>query len=272
MRFADQHIHSACSPDSDTPMRMMAKAAQKRGMSAVCFTDHIDMDDPFTGAVRPDYPVVWPNRVETARALVENPPEGIEIRFGVELGEATHYPELAAEVARQPELDFVLGSLHNLKNERDFYSYPYKSEEECSILNRRYMKELLQLADFPGFDVMAHIGYTSRYMHRDGFRSSITIPEYRDVYAELFTRLIAQGRGIEVNCKSIPDGYGTYVSEDALRLYKDLGGEIVTVGSDGHNVATASLCVKDGYALLEKTGFCYVAEYIKRKPVFYKIG
>ena len=172
MIYTDQHIHCQCSPDSHTPLREMAAAARDHGMSAVCFTDHIDMDFGNLGDLR------WEARKDILRAawadVRANPVEGITVRCGIELGEANHDPAAAKEAALEPGLDFVLGSLHNLRGKPDFYEYPYTSEEQCAQLNREYLAELLELTEFPYFDTMAHIGYTSRYMHRDGFSAEIT--------------------------------------------------------------------------------------------------
>ena len=105
MIYIDQHIHCQCSPDSHTPLREMAAAARDHGMSAVCFTDHIDMDFGNLGDLR------WEPRKDILRAawadVRENPVEGITVRCGIELGEANHDPAAAKEAALEPGLDFV---------------------------------------------------------------------------------------------------------------------------------------------------------------------
>ena len=145
MIYTDQHVHCQSSPDSRTPLREMAAAARDRGMSAVCFTDHIDMDFGDLGDLR------WETRKDILRAawadIRENPAEGITVRCGIELGEANHDPAAAKEAALEPGLDFVLGSLHNLRGKPDFYEYPYTSEEQCAQLNREYLAELLELTE-----------------------------------------------------------------------------------------------------------------------------
>ena len=106
MIYTDQHIHCQCSPDSHTPLREMAAAARDHGMSAVCFTDHIDMDFGNLGDLR------WEARKDILRAawadVRANPVEGITVRCGIELGEANHDPAAAKEAALEPGLDFVL--------------------------------------------------------------------------------------------------------------------------------------------------------------------
>ena len=268
MFLIDQHIHSACSPDSETPMRDMAVAAREHGISAVCFTDHLDMDDYVTGTLSEKWRTSWPDIRETGLALMADPPEGIEIHVGMELGEANHDPERARAYTEAPELDFVIGSLHNLKDTTDFYYIDYQSEEECRNLNALYLAELRQLAELDFFDVVGHIGYTTRYMRRKGFYTSITAGEHREVLTEIFRLLIRKGQGIEVNCSGIRAGGESFPNASVLGLYRELGGEIITVGSDAHNTADAGIGIREGYELLQSLGYRYVAQFKKRKPIF----
>ena len=266
MIYTDQHIHCQSSPDSHTPLREMAAAARDHGMSAVCFTDHIDMDFGDLGDLR------WDTRKDVLRAawadVRENPVKGIAVRCGIELGEANHDPDAAKEAALEPGLDFVLGSLHNLRGKLDFFEYPYESEEQCAQLNREYLAELLELTAFPYFDAMAHIGYTSRYMHRDGFAAEITAELYRDELAAIYAALIAQGRGIEINVSGLRCGHTSYPNASSLALYHDLGGEIITLGSDAHEPQDASVGIREGAELLRRLGFRYYTVFEKRKPTF----
>lgn len=270
MIYTDQHVHCQSSPDSRTPLREMAAAARERGMSAVCFTDHIDMDFGDLGDLR------WETRKDILRAawadIRENPAEGITVRCGIELGEANHDPAAAKEAALEPGLDFVLGSLHNLRGKPDFYEYPYTSEEQCAQLNREYLAELLELTEFPYFDAMAHIGYTSRYMHRDGFAAEITAENCRDELAAVYEALIAQNRGIEINVSGLRTGHTSYPNASALALYHDLGGEIITLGSDAHAPEDASVGIREGAELLRTIGFRYYTVFEQRKPVFFPLA
>ena len=154
----------------------------------------------------------------------------------------------------------------------DFYHIPYASEAECDRWNRKYLAELRELAAVDFYDVMAHIGYTSRYMHRRGFSSAITPEEYREELEDIFRTLIQGGRGIEVNVSGLREGHTTYPTAPVLSLYRELGGEIITVGSDAHDGAAAGVAVREGFELLESLGFRYVARFTKRKPEFIRIG
>ena len=249
----------------------MAEAARDHGMSYICFTDHVDMDDPHTGRAAPNWPACWPGTVEELTALRSDPPAGIETGWGMELGQPNHAPDVAKKAAAAPELDLVLGSFHSLLDTEDFYYIRYTSEEQCRELDRRYLRELREVAEMDCFDVMAHVGYTARYMFRQGFQTQITAEDFRDELTDLFRALIQRGRGIEVNVSGLRQGHTTYPNASALRLYRELGGEIVTVGSDAHTPADAGIGVREGSELLRSLGFAYVARFRKRKPEFIRL-
>ena len=264
----DQHIHCDCSPDSSAPMRVMTEAARDHGMDMILFTDHVDMCDAKTGSVAPYWPGCEEKMTRSRAELLADPPMGIEVRFGIELGEIHHCPERAEEAASGYEWDMVLGSLHNLRGTMDFYYYAYSSEAECRELNRRYLAELLEMTEYSCFDVMAHIGYTSRYMMRRGFSERVTAELWHDELEALLRRLIEQGRGIEVNTSGIRQGGTFYPEESILRLYRELGGEIVSVGSDAHTPSDAGAGIREAREMLRSLGFRYAAAYRRRKPEF----
>jgi histidinol-phosphatase (PHP family) len=249
----------------------MARAARGAGVEHLCFTDHIDLDDCQTGRLSPGCSASWLAVKEGYLAALPDVPAGVELRLGMELGEANHCPELALTLASEPELDFVLGSLHNLRNTPDFYFLRYESEAHCEALNRRYLEELVELSPLPCFDVMAHIGYTRRYMRRAGFEAELDRERFGDLLEELLRSLIQNGKGIEVNCSGLREGAGTFPGLPVLRLYREMGGEIVTVGSDAHSPATAGAGIAQGFELLREAGFRYVALFRRRKPEFQSI-
>ena len=268
MRLSDQHIHCNCSQDSRAPMRAMAEASRDAGIAMVCFTDHVEMDDPYTGRIGPNWAERWPAMRSTWQALAADPPAGIEVRLGMELAAANHLPELAAEAAAASELDFVLGSLHNLRNTEDFYFYKYESRADCDRLNRAYLAELQEIAELDCFDVMAHVGYTVRYMSKAGFPVRIEPEEYGRELTALFRTLIHRGKGIEVNTSGLRQLGHTYPHESILSLYRALGGEIITIGSDAHRPEDAGAGVALAQELLRSLGFRYFTEYRKRQPEF----
>ena len=146
MFLADYHVHSSCSFDAEDRMADMAKAELARGVTEVCFTDHVDFGDQQTMQIGPERFQLPRSQVRQFIEAMEKAPEGIEIRLGLELGEGNHDPARAKRIYAMPEYDFILGSLHNLRGERDFYYLKYESEEQCYELYDRYLDELIELA------------------------------------------------------------------------------------------------------------------------------
>ena len=272
MFLADYHIHSSASIDAVDSMTDMARAAAARGIESLCFTDHVDLEDDPTGIYNPDYWSRWPEVLrqydEARRALPQ-----ADIRLGMELGAAHHVQEEAAKCAAHGELDFIIGSIHNLRNTKDFYFLEYTSREQCLALARKYMAEHIELARADYFDVVAHVGYTRRYMFKAGFDLRVDTELFGDELREVFKILIERGRGIEVNCSDFrrPGIAGPVPSLDVLRLYREMGGEIITTGSDAHRVEDAGGNIADGVEALLAAGFKYITLFEKRKPVFRRL-
>ena len=277
MFLADYHVHSSCSFDAKDRMADMAKAELSRGITEICFTDHVDFGDQETLQIGPERFQLPKVQVKQFIEAMEKAPEGIDIRLGLELGEANHDPARGKRIYAMPEYDFILGSLHNLRGEKDFYYLKYESEEQCWELYERYLDELIELAGIGCFDSMAHIGYCLRYMHKQGFDAAISVDRFGGRIDKLLHILIENGKGIELNVADLVPGgkedplLRPFPGTDVLRRYRELGGDIVTVGSDAHNVTAAGVGVKEGFELLADIGFKYVAVYKRHKPEFKRI-
>ena len=269
MLYTNQHMHSAfASFDAEGSLPDMIAASAAAGLGYICFTDHMDMADEATGHARNALPQrrdSFERRRAAAEGLI---PAGLAVGFGMELGAPMQLPGAAAEAAAMPGLDFIIASVHNLPDVPDFYFYPYESEAECEALNRRYLAELLRMADFPYFDVMGHIGYTTRYMHRRGFSECISVEKYGDELRAILTRLIENGKGIECNSSGYRDAASPYPGADILRLYRSLGGEIITVGSDAHDPSQVFFGIRDAYELIKSCGFRYLSLFRERQCEF----
>jgi len=272
MFLTDSHLHSICSGDGYYTMLEMAIASHKKGVDTLCFTDHCDMDNCMTG--EPD-PNSFSNRWEMVKMYEDTiaaAPDGMTIRFGIELGEINHDPLRASEIASSKELDFILGSVHNLRGKPDFYDIEYRDADFCRELIDEYMDELLEFSKLPCFDVMAHIGYPVRYTRRKGYNTEISLNTYEEKLRQILKNLIINGKGIEINCSgfSNPMICDSIPSLDVIKLYKDLGGEIITVGSDAHKIEQTGQGLKEGFGILRQLGFQYVTVFEKRKPLFLK--
>lgn len=263
MYLSDYHTHSILSPDSDTPLEQMAQAAVAAGLDELCITDHCDL---LTLQGQPVDNYDWPPAVAQHREESARFAGRLTIRLGLELGMAHLNPAASAAIVSIPELDFVLGSIHNLcpeKGGRDFYYVDYPDEQACYRALDDYFASMALMAATPYYDVLAHIIYPLRYMN-----VPVSLERYTEQIRAILRAAVESGRGMEVNTWR-----GRTVAEwkPILSLYRDCGGEIVTVGSDAHVPNGVGKGIREAQGLLADCGFQYVCTYHKHKPVFHKL-
>lgn len=268
MLLADTHLHSTVSFDGKNNRYEMAAAAFAQGYGTVCFTDHYDVINQEDRLI-PVYD--WePARAEHREAIERLAGKG-EVLYGVELGNApSRFP--SAELAlTEPGLDFVLGSIHNgseaLKN-HDVYYVDYNTPEICYTYLDDYFDSMDRLLDWGDFDSLAHIPYPLRYMvERD--HQPVALTDYADHVRQILRRLVETGKAMEINStRSLPirPEYGWLLDQ-----YRELGGELITIGSDAHRVPDLGRGIPEAYELARAKGFRYVTIYRGRKPYPEKI-
>jgi histidinol-phosphatase (PHP family) len=268
MKYYDQHIHSAISDDCETPMAEMALAAADLGLSGVTFTDHCDIEHYETGKIDPDC-YDGPARRTVFEDARERAEGRTEVLFGIEIGSANHHPDVAARIAADG-FDLVIASVHNLAGLPDFYSLGrdgrLEDEAEDVRLLERYAIEHLELVAQGGFDVIGHIGYPLRYMENSC--PGLSLEPFRDIFAEALRLMTEKGIALEFNTSCFRQGMVCTPEPWLLRLYKDLGGELVTLGSDSHEPTLIGAGFDEGADMLRSVGFSRITRFINRKPEF----
>ena len=271
MIYSDYHVHSDVSNDSSATMWEMVQAEAAAGIGIVCFTNHCDLIRWQDEAPNIRCRGITGESAAKLHALRSEHTPPIELRLGIELGEGHRDPSLAAALAADPALDFVLGSLHLLPGYGDLYFQHYTSQAQCEALFDLYLDELEQIAALDFYDVLAHMGYGRRYMCRDGVDAAMTLERFGEKIERVLRVVIDKGKGLEINCSGIRDGCGPFPGEEILRLYRSLGGEIVTVGSDAHRPEDAAKGIREGVRILHACGFESVSVFRQRKPDQIKI-
>ena len=164
---ADFHVHSSVSFDCDAEMEAIVLTAIERGLDAICFTDHLNLiDGEKSGKIATDAYPLWQKSYDKIEAVRETHKERIEILLGVELSEINLQTERASAYAADEALDFVIGATHMLPDLPDFCYLDFADQATCEALTVRYLDEILHTANCNLADVIAHIGYSNRYMAR----------------------------------------------------------------------------------------------------------
>ncbi len=268
---ADYHMHSSFSGDSSAPMEEMILNGIRLGLTQMCFTEHQDFDFPISEAFPEGFFEINPDAYLYDLLKFKNKyADQIKVCFGVELGLQPHLSRKNAAFAKAHEYDFIIASSH-LCNGRDpgFPAfYEGKTQEEGY---REYFESIYEnLKTFSNFDVYGHLDYVVRYGPRkdEGYSSE----QYRDIIDAILQKLIADGKGIEINTKGLSGGLRDVNPCTAIiRRYKELGGEIITVGSDAH--APGQIAAHFGRAadILSACGFRYYTTFEKRSAAFHKL-
>lgn len=256
------HFHSCCSFDAEYPLTQMCAAARAEGITELCLTDHCDVIDE---KGRPDDSFDWAAEDRELQAARAAYPE-LQIRRGVELGEAILRPEAAERVLSEQGIDFVLGSMHSCPQGLDYYWIEYRSEAHCRELIEEYLNCLLRLSRTDYFDSLAHLTYPLRYMRgRAGF--PVDFHPFHDLVEEILKTLIQRGKALELNTSGYRNNSGEPLPpEYMLRAYRRLGGELITIGTDAHEPAHMADGLERGMELLQSCGFRYITLYKNRKP------
>ena len=209
----------------------------------------------------------WTPHLEQYERVKATCPKGLELCLGVELGSAQFMPELGRKLMQGIQPDMVVGSAHNLSFEHgglDFIELHYDNQAACWEALDDYFHSLTLMSVMEEFDVLAHIPYTLRYMSdRDGNR--ITLERYRSQLEIIFFNLIHRGAGIEFNTNR---GKSLERYRPLLEQYRQLGGEIVTLGSDAHRPEDIGKGIPEAAELLREMGFRYYTVFRRRKPEF----
>ena len=268
MYLVDYHTHTRCSFDSKAELSDQVKRAGVVGLKELCTTDHCDLVDE---QGKRAYDVNWAAILEQYERVASSLDGGLKLRLGLELGMPQVDPACARKILAGAPLDFVLGSVHNLSLDaggNDLSRMQYPSVQDCYAALDNYFQSLLELARLPDcYDVLAHVTYPIRYM-KGAVTAAQAIRRHRDILREIFTIAIQAGRGIEANtCR------GRTIEEwrEVLELYRDCGGEILTIGSDAHRAENVGKGIVEVQKLARAVGFRYQAIYHRRTPQFVRL-
>ena len=267
MILTDSHMHTAFSSDSDTPMEAMIQGAIDKGLTSICITDHHDIDFPklFAGL---DFQLDTPSYIEEFHRLKEIYGHKIDLRIGVELG---LMPDTGDKLRAYlntygHEFDFVLGSTH-LVNKMDPYLPEYFGgfEKEQDGFRRYFEENLSNLKTFDLMDSFGHLDYVVRYApNKDLYYKP---SDYTDLIDVFLKSLIDKSLALELNTAGLK--YGMQQANphiDILKRYRELGGELLTIGADGHKPEHIAWDFKKAGEILKEAGFNYYSIYRRRKP------
>lgn len=275
--LADYHVHTEFSDDSVYPMEQVVKDAIDLHLDEICITDHVDYGvkadwdsgkeilyrhgEPLANVDYPRYEA----EIQRVRELFG---EKTAVKMGMEFGVQVHtIPQFEALFRRYP-FDFIILSIHQVED-RELWTQDFQKGRTQQEYNERYYAEMLQVVRaFKNYSVLGHMDLIKRYDKAGIYPFERTRP----FIAEILKTVIADGKGIELNTSSHRYGLtDSMPSVELLRLYRDLGGSIVTVGSDSHAPAHLGAYLEEAKELLKELGFPGFCTYKRMRPVFWRL-
>lgn len=268
---ADSHLHSSFSGDSDTPMEEMVLQGISQKLDTLCFTEHNDFDYPDSPDLRGEvFLLNVDSYLYDLARLKEKYAGKIRLLFGVELGLQPQVMRQNAIFAKSHEFDFIIGSTHISHGRDPYYPDFFEGRDDEEAYMEYFESVLENIKKFSNFDVCGHLDYVVRYGRAKD--TGYSRQKYGDILDAILRELLDKGKGIELNTGGIKSGMQDFhPCADILRRYRELGGEIVTVGSDSHDAREIAAHFDRAAEVLKACGFEYYCVFEKRSPEFHRL-
>ena len=275
--FCDYHTHTIFSDDSEYPMEECVKDAIYLGIKEICFTDHVDY------GVKYDLKDLKPEEVEgkilnvdfekyfaeldRVRELYK---DEISIKNGLEFGIQKHTISKFENLFEKSPLDFVIMSVHEI-DDKELWDHSFQDGKTEEEYYRLYFENIYYLVqNYHNYSVLGHLDLLKRYDEKDGYNPFV---ENKEIITKILKYIIADGKGIELNTSTKKYHLDDLMpSRDILKLYLELGGEILTIGSDSHSKKDLlNSHIEELKQELRDIGFKKFCTFEKMKPIFHEL-
>ncbi|MCQ9209973.1 histidinol-phosphatase HisJ family protein [Granulicatella seriolae] len=275
--FADYHVHTDYSDDSWYLMEDVVKDAIEMGMTEICFTDHVDYgvkddwqegEEYLVGKNTLIRNVPYERYFKELRELQEKYQGKIAIKAGLEFGMQVHTIPQFQALYDAYTYDFILLSIHQV-DDKEFWTGDYQKVLSHEQSYEGYYSEMYKLVThYKDYSVLAHMDLMRRYLDKE----VDMFPSTKEWIEQILKVVIADGKGIEVNTSSVRYGVkGLTPSIEILKLYHELGGTIITVGSDSHKPEHLGFNIKESLQILKEIGFKQYCSFDKMVPVYHDL-
>lgn len=268
--ICDQHMHSTFSGDAKSPMEDMIISAIDKGLKQICFTEHQDLCFPYLPGEEGMFDLNTDAYLYELLVLRAKYEDKIKVCFGVELGMQLEAVRENAIYAKSHEFDMIIASLHVVDGIDPYYPQYYEGKTEEEAYGLYFTRIYENLLRFENFDVLGHLDYIVRY-------GANMDKNYKyDIYSQTIDKIlgfiIEHGKALEINTAGLRKGTkDVHPTIDILKKYKEMGGELITIGSDAHNKDDVAADFDRAEAALMECGFKYYSMYENRIAEYKKL-
>lgn len=195
----------------------------------------------------------------------------IELAIGLEIDYLNEDSNPAVPRFRELPLDYRIGSVHLLYNDReevvdidvcaevfrDIVDQHFGGDLDRVV--RLYYERLLRMVELGGFDILGHADkmHHNAACYRPGLLDE---PWYDDLMHDYFSAVAAKGYIVEINTKALHHLGTFFPNERYFPLLKELGVR-VQVNSDSHYPERINNGRPEALGALRKAGFETVTEW-----------
>ena len=263
----DYHIHTTHSGDGQVPDRAQIWAAIYMGLDEICITDHMEVHFPL--AKHLNFELDVPSYVSELQDLAQEFRTEINVKWGLEVGLQNHSLAETEQRLEGYPFHYILAARHMFD-----YEPPYRPDwnalTKAEVFDT-YLRHILECVKiYRRFNCLAHLTYYCRMCPAED--PSLHYSHAPDAIDELFTLLVERGQGIEINTSTYKRFGYCMPDLDIVRRFRELGGEVITVGSDAHMPNHVGNHLKEGLQLIQAAGLDYVCTFEYEKPIFHKIS
>ncbi len=259
------HCHTCHSRDGRNSVEEMCRRAAELGLASITITDHCEINEYYSDA----YHDSIRRSFEDIQKAKERFRGKISVFAGLELAQAVHNLKYAEDAVNSNPYDFILGSIHNIREEQDFFFLDYSKTDVKHFL-RLYFQEIMELIEWGNFDSLAHLTYPLRYIVGE-HHIPVELEEFGEAIDSILHRLAVQDKALEINTSGLRQAIGdTLPGRELVERFRKAGGRYLTVGSDAHRTEDLGKGLQTGYALAKDLGFGGVVRYERRRPRLFR--
>lgn len=268
---SDIHVHSLFSCDSKESMENHIESAIEKGMAYIGFSDHQEFDAFMLPPENYNYLLGGNGDTEAylqaIREMREKYKDRIKVLAGVEVGVRPHLGELLKTYVSRHPFDYIIASTHGFNGYDGGDPRLHEGKAAKETITGYFQTELQNMRAFQDYDIWGHLDYIVR--HTPGKCDALIYDDYRDLLDEILTLLVNGGKGIDCNTNLLALGWSEFhPHRDILKRYRELGGEIITFGSDAHMRKDVGRAFDKAADIARKCGFTHYAVYEDRRPIF----
>lgn len=268
----DYHLHTDHSADCSTPMEAQIRQAIQIGMDELCFTDHLELGFRKWNYEEIDIDAYYQDYQMSCKKYPE-----ITLKFGIEAGitcSEEHFQRLDGFLNSHP-FDFIIVSAHAMQEE-DALDPKFFQGRNFSEACRVYIEALYQrlVRMNPAlYNCVGHIDFPVKGLLRMGASQAELKYEYApEAMDALFRYLIKKEKCLEINTSPMALMQPEDIRHNNwLKRYAELGGEVVTIGSDSHRPELIGAHYDVALEIAADSGIRYVATFQNKKPIYHRI-